>query len=150
MAGTRLTQTSFSRGELAPALYMRTEIEQYSLGSKEIKNGFIHQEGCVSNRSGFEFIGEVKNSNDETRLIPFQFNSEQTYIIEAGDKYFRFIQDAQEVCQRTHFTEMREQTASDLLFIKIGVEQRVLLPIILMDDNLANNSSKFSILGLRA
>ena len=93
MAGTRLTQTSFSRGELAPALYMRTEIEQYSLGSKEIKNGFIHQEGCVSNRSGFEFIGEVKNSNDETRLIPFQFNSEQTYIIEAGDKYFRFIQD---------------------------------------------------------
>ena len=93
MAGTRLTQTSFSRGELAPALYMRTEIEQYSLGSKEIKNGFIHQEGCVSNRSGFEFIGEVKDSTKETRNIPFCFNSEQTYIIEAGDKYFRFIQD---------------------------------------------------------
>lgn len=93
MAGTRLTQTSFSRGELAPALYMRTEIEQYSLGSKEIKNGFIHQEGCVSNRSGLEFVGEVKNSTDETRVFSFQFNSEQTYIIEAGDKYFRFIQD---------------------------------------------------------
>ena len=93
MAGTRLTQTSFSRGELAPALYMRTEIEQYSLGSKEIKNGFIHQEGCVSNRSGFEFVGEVKNSNNETRVFSFQFNSEQTYIIEAGDKYFRFIQE---------------------------------------------------------
>lgn len=93
MAGTRLTQTSFSRGELAPALYMRTEIEQYSLGSKEIKNGFIHQEGCVSNRSGLEFIGEVKDSNKETRNIPFCFNSEQTYIIEAGDMYFRFIQD---------------------------------------------------------
>lgn len=93
MAGTRLTQTSFSRGELAPALYMRTNLEQYSLGSKEIKNGFIHQEGCVSNRSGFEFVGEVKNSNNETRVFSFQFNSEQTYIIEAGDKYFRFIQD---------------------------------------------------------
>jgi hypothetical protein len=93
MAGTRLTQTSFSRGELAPALYMRTEIEQYSLGSKEIKNGFIHQEGCVSNRSGFEYVGEVKNNQEETRVFAFQFNSEQTYIIEAGDKYFRFIQD---------------------------------------------------------
>ena len=93
MAGIRLTQTSFSRGELAPALYMRTEIEQYSLGSKEIKNGFIHQEGCVSNRSGFEFIGEVKNSNNDTRVFNFCFNAEQTYIIEAGDKYFRFIQD---------------------------------------------------------
>lgn len=93
MAGTRLTQTSFSRGEIAPALYMRTEIEQYSLGCKQIKNGFIHQEGCVSNRSGFEFVGEVKDSNNETRLIPFCFNSEQTYIIEVGEKYFRFIQD---------------------------------------------------------
>ena len=93
MAGIRLTQTSFSRGELAPALYMRTEIEQYSLGSKEIKNGFIHQEGCVSNRSGFEFVGEVKNSSHDTRVFNFSFNSEQTYIIEAGDKYFRFIQD---------------------------------------------------------
>lgn len=93
MAGTRLTQTSFSRGELAPALYNRTEIEQYSLGSKEIKNGFIHQEGCVSNRSGFEFVGEVKDSSKITRLLAFAFNSEQTYIIEAGNKYFRFIQD---------------------------------------------------------
>lgn len=93
MAGVRLTQTSFSRGEITPALYMRTEIEQYSLGCKKIKNGFIHQEGCVSNRSGLEFCGEVKNSEKETRLLPFSFNSEQTYIIEAGDKYFRFIQD---------------------------------------------------------
>ena len=93
MAGTRLTQTSFSRGELSPALYMRTEIEQYSLGCKEIKNGFIHQEGCVSNRSGFEFVGEVKNSEQNTRLLSFAFNSEQTYIIEAGQHYFRFIQD---------------------------------------------------------
>lgn len=93
MTGTRLTQTSFSRGELAPALYMRTEIEQYALGSKEIKNGFIHQEGCVSNRSGLEFVGEVKNSSNETRLLEFCFNSEQTYVIEAGNYYFRFIHD---------------------------------------------------------
>lgn len=93
MVSTRLTQTSFSRGELAPALYNRTEIEQYSLGSKEIKNGFIHQEGCVSNRSGLEFVGEVKDSSKDTRLLSFSFNSEQTYIIEAGNLYFRFIQN---------------------------------------------------------
>lgn len=91
--GTRLTQTSFSRGEIAPALYMRTDIEQYSLGCKKIKNGFIHQEGCVSNRSGLEFVGETKNSSKRSRLIPFVFNTEQTYMIEAGEYYFRFIND---------------------------------------------------------
>ena len=93
MAGVRLTQTSFARGEITPALYNRVEIEQYSIGCKQVKNGFIHQEGCVSNRSGLEFVGEVKNSENETRTVEFSFNSEQTYIIEAGDEYFRFIQD---------------------------------------------------------
>lgn len=93
MTNTRVSQVSFARGELCPPLYMRTDIEQYSIGLKCLKNGFVHQEGCVSNRAGLEYVGEAKYSNKKTRLIPFIFNSEQTYIIEAGDKYFRFIQD---------------------------------------------------------
>ncbi len=93
MTNTRISQVSFSRGEFCPPLYMRTDISQYHIGLKTLKNGFVHQEGCVSNRSGLEFVGEVKDSSTVARLIPFVFNSEQTYIIEAGDKYFRFIQD---------------------------------------------------------
>ncbi len=93
MANTRVSQVSFSRGEFCPPLYMRTDLEQYSIGLKTLKNGFVHQEGCVSNRFGLEFVGEVKDSSKKVRLIPFTFNSEQTYIIEAGEYYFRFIQD---------------------------------------------------------
>lgn len=93
MGNTRVSQVSFARGELCPPLHMRTDIEQYSIGLKTLKNGFVHQEGCVSNRAGLEFVDEVKDSSKKTRLIPFVFNSEQTYIIEAGDKYFRFIHD---------------------------------------------------------
>ncbi|MDD3238222.1 MAG: hypothetical protein PHV37_09025 [Candidatus Gastranaerophilales bacterium] len=91
--GTRVSQISFTRGEISPVLYSRTDIEQYSLGLKNLKNGFVHQEGCVSNRPGLEFIGEIKDSSKESRLIPFTFNSEQTYVIEAGSHYFRFIKD---------------------------------------------------------
>lgn len=91
--GTRVQQISFTRGEISPVLFSRTDIEQYALGLKTLKNGFVHQEGCVSNRPGLEYIGEIKDSSKESRLIPFTFNSEQTYIIEAGDKYFRFIKD---------------------------------------------------------
>ena len=93
MANARISQVSFSRGEFCPPLYMRTDISQYHIGLKTLKNGFVHQEGCVSNRSGLEFVGEIKDSSNVGRLIPFVFNSEQTYIIEAGDKYFRFIQE---------------------------------------------------------
>lgn len=87
----RVTQKSFTGGELTPALYARNDLQKYAVGAKLIRNGIIHQEGAVSNRAGLEFIGEVKDSSKKTRLIPFAFNTEQTYIIEAGDKYFRFI-----------------------------------------------------------
>lgn len=93
MSNARVSQVSFARGEFCPPLYMRTDLEQYSIGLKTLKNGFVHQEGCVSNRSGLEFVGEVKFSDKKTRLIPFTFNTQQTYIIEAGEYYFRFIQD---------------------------------------------------------
>jgi hypothetical protein len=89
----RISQTSFTRGVLAPALYSRTDLKQYSIGLKKLKNGFIHQEGSVSNRSGMEFIGEVKDSSKHTRIIPFVFNAEQTYVIEVGEHYFRFIRN---------------------------------------------------------
>ena len=78
MSNTRVSQVSFARGELCPPLYMRTDIEQYLIGLKCLKNGFVHQEGCVSNRAGLEYIGEVKYSNQKTRLIPFVFNSEHS------------------------------------------------------------------------
>ena len=93
MTNARISQVSFSRGEFCPPLYMRTDISQYHIGLKTLKNGFVHQEGCVSNRSGLEFVGEIKDSTKVARLIPFIFNSEQTYIIEAGEKYLQCGKD---------------------------------------------------------
>ena len=91
--GTRITQSSFTRGEISPRLDARTQLEQYAIGLKVAKNAIIHQEGGISNRMGLEFCGEVKYSNKITRNIKFVFNSEQTYMLEFGDKYVRFIKD---------------------------------------------------------
>lgn len=93
MPNARISQVSFSRGEITPALYSRTDIKQREIGLMNLTNGFINQEGCVSNRSGFEYVGEVKDSSKETRLIPFSFSNNETYIIEAGEEYFRFVQN---------------------------------------------------------
>ena len=93
MSNSRFSQVSFSRGEITPALYNRTDMEQRSIALKTLENGFINQECCVSNRSGFEYVGEVKDSTKETRLIPFSFSNNQTYIIEAGEEYFRILQN---------------------------------------------------------
>ena len=94
---SRYTQKSFTGGELSPALYARNDLAKYAIGLKTLKNGFVRAEGCVSNRAGLEFVCEVKDSSKKVRLIPFSFNTEQTYIIELGDKYARFIKDGAQI-----------------------------------------------------
>lgn len=128
MANTRISQVSFSRGEFCPPLYMRTDLEQYSIGLKTLKNGFVHQEGCVSNRFGLEYVGQVKDSSKKVRLIPFTFNSEQTYIIEAGDKYFRFIQDGGYILDSNDeiYEIVTPYAAEDLQYLKFAQSADVL------------------------
>ncbi|MBE7705426.1 MAG: hypothetical protein E7Z90_06430 [Cyanobacteria bacterium SIG29] len=101
---TSYTQKSFTGGELSPSLYARNDLAKYSIGLKTLKNGFVRAEGCVSNRSGLELVSEIKNSNDKIRILPFSFNTEQTYIIELGNKYARFYKNgAQILNQETNF-----------------------------------------------
>lgn len=94
---TRYTQKSFTGGELSPSLYSRNDLAKYEVGLKTLKNGFVRAEGCVSNRAGLELVCEVKNSSSPVRLIPFSFNTKQTYIIEMGNKYARFIKDGGQI-----------------------------------------------------
>lgn len=91
--GTRVTQQSFTRGELTPRLDARTNLEQYAIGLKTAKNAIIHQEGGISNRMGLEYCGTVKDSTKFTRTIRFEFNSTQAYMLELGEKYIRFLKD---------------------------------------------------------
>ena len=93
----RYTQKSFTGGELSPALYSRNDLSKYTVGLKTLKNGFVRAEGCVSNRAGLELVCEVKDSSNPVRLIPFSFNTEQTYIIELGNNYARFIKDGAQI-----------------------------------------------------
>ncbi len=103
---TRYTQKSFTGGELSPALYSRNDLSKYAVGLKILKNGFVRAEGCVSNRSGLEMICEVKNSDFPVKLIPFSFNTEQTYIIEMGNKYARFITNGVQIQYSSEYENM--------------------------------------------
>lgn len=97
MSDLRAYQPSFTAGELSPALWARTDLAKYQSGLKAAKNLFIHPHGGASNRAGLEFCGEVKASANATRLIPFQFNTEQTYVLEFGNLYMRVWKDGEVV-----------------------------------------------------
>lgn len=85
--------TNFTAGELSPRLDGRTDISKYFNGCKTLQNFLVHPHGGATRRPGTTFINEVKNSANNARLIPFEFNVEQTYILEFGDQYFRIHKD---------------------------------------------------------
>lgn len=89
MADLRAYQPAFTAGVLSPALHARVDLAKFQTGMKRGKNIFVHPHGGASNRAGLEFIGEVKNSARKARLIPFQFNTEQSYVLEFGHNTMR-------------------------------------------------------------
>lgn len=93
MAVLRAYQPSFTAGVLSPALWARVDLAKYATGLKKALNLFVHPHGGVSNRAGTEFIREVKASANKTWLIPFQFNTAQSYVLEFGDLYFRVFKN---------------------------------------------------------
>ena len=85
--------TNFTAGELSPRLDGRTDVAKYFNGCKKLQNFVVHPHGGASRRPGTIFVREVKNSAHNARLIPFEFNVTQTYILEFGDQYFRVHKD---------------------------------------------------------
>ena len=93
MAKQTVAFTNFTAGELSPRLDGRTDLNKYFNGTKTLENMLIHPHGGASRRSGTKFIHEVKTSSAQTRLIPFEFSTTQTYIMEFGNNYIRFYKD---------------------------------------------------------
>tara|TARA_Y100001970_G_scaffold168648_1_gene206244 strand:+ start:6199 stop:8199 length:2001 start_codon:yes stop_codon:yes gene_type:complete len=93
MARTTIAFTNFTAGELSPRLDGRTDLSKYFNGCKTLENMVVHPHGAATRRPGTKFIHEVKTSSAQTRLIPFEFSTTQTYIMEFGNQYIRFYKD---------------------------------------------------------
>lgn len=94
-------QTSFSAGELSPNLYAHVDLAKYHVGLALARNFFVDYRGGVSTRTGSRFVCQVRDtvSAHDVRLIPFQFSVIQTYILEFGDQYIRFIKDGEQITE---------------------------------------------------
>lgn len=86
----RVTQTSYNSGELGELMVGRVDDSKYAAGLRLCKNAFVTPQGPVKNRSGFQFVREVKYPDRKTLLIPFAYSADQTMIVELGDHYARF------------------------------------------------------------
>jgi len=81
MARARSGQTSFTSGELSPNLYGRIEASRYYGGAALLRNVLVIPQGGVQRRPGMAHRTQLDGSLTGIRLIPFAFNTEQTYAI---------------------------------------------------------------------
>jgi hypothetical protein len=89
--------TGFTAGELSPRMDGRTDFDKYYQGCKTLNNFLVHPHGGAARRPGAIFISEVKDSTKAIRLIPFEFNVTQTYVLEFGNQYIRFYKDGGQI-----------------------------------------------------
>jgi len=90
-------QTNFTAGELSPRLWGHVDVSKYKNGVKTGTNVYCLPHGPIVRRSGTKFINEVKTSSKEVKLVRFQFNQENAYILEFGHQYIRFYKDGGQV-----------------------------------------------------
>lgn len=87
--GYRLASPNFSKGEIAPDLYGRFDVDAYSSSARKARNVMVLKYGGLTKRPGTRFVAEVRDATEPVRLLPFQFSFEQTYALEMGQGYMR-------------------------------------------------------------
>jgi len=97
MARSAPALSSFTAGEISPRLEGQITLEKYRQGLSELTNMICMPHGGVTRRPGTEFLGEVKNSAAKARLIPFQFKTSDTYILEFGPETMRVYRNGLQV-----------------------------------------------------
>lgn len=84
-ADARITQPSFTAGELSPELYGRKDLARYQVGVRKLLNCFVHPHGGASNRPGLRFAAEVKDHSKNYRLSTFESASDEAFLLVWGD-----------------------------------------------------------------
>ncbi len=86
-----IQQPAFSAGEASPSVAARVDQERYGISAKTLRNFIVQISGGAANRPGLRFVAAAKTQDKAVALLKFQFSTDQSYVIEAGHNYLRFI-----------------------------------------------------------
>jgi len=102
MSVNRRIKSSFAAGELAPELYGRADLRAFENGARRLRNVVIQPTGGVTRRPGLRHLATLTGP---ARLIPFEFNTEQAYLLVlTGNRLQVFMGDAEVASFTTPWT----------------------------------------------
>ena len=85
-------QKKFDKGEVSPSFYGRSDIDSYKGSVSKLLNANITEVGSVRKRPGFSRVSALGTGT--FKLIPFQFNIEQAYVVVLGSTNIRIFFDS--------------------------------------------------------
>lgn len=93
MAKLNRIQTDFTWGEVSPRLLGRIDLAAYNKATNKMINAYPLIHGGVTRRPGTVFTGEVYNSAQKAKLIPFIYSTTQSYVLVFNGGKIEFITD---------------------------------------------------------
>jgi hypothetical protein len=90
---TKSVIRAFSTGEISPELASSSDSEKIRAGLVKCENMIVDALGGVKNRPGTAHVTGAYDSTKQSRILPFQFNTEQAYMLELNDSVMRVLKD---------------------------------------------------------
>ena len=81
-------QNSFNTGEISPYTLARTDLAKYKNACERLENWIPLITGGITRRPGTRFLVPALGPS---RLIPFEFSTTQTFVLELGNQVMRFF-----------------------------------------------------------
>ena len=86
-------QPSLTAGEIAVSLHSRVDFDRYHEALATCRNFMVMAHGGAANRPGTQFVGNSADHDVVHRLIPFIFNSSDTYALVFGNQVMQVVRN---------------------------------------------------------
>lgn len=93
MPNTRKLQLSFGGGEISPDMHSRIDAVQYQSGLAKAQNWLIDPKGPLQKRPGLGRVSSCAYNSKKSRLIPFEYSTDQSQVIELSEETINFYRD---------------------------------------------------------
>ncbi len=113
-------KTNFTSGQVSENLFGRGDLKIFENGASRLENVIIQPTGGVSRRYGTRFVEELPMP---AKLIPFEFNTEQIYLICVMDSKIRVYKNDECIAElaapwkEEHLSRLNWTQSADTLLI---------------------------------
>jgi hypothetical protein len=84
---------TFNGGRLSPHMEARNDFPKYNDSCRTLENFLVTPQGPATKRPGTKYIATSAETQDVSRLIPFQYSTDDTYILEFIDGKIYFYRN---------------------------------------------------------